>query len=92
MFDPHEIYMSVTPLDVVRVNRTVFHNKSICDRYFNRLYKKYKLKTLLIAVSTTNWMVETRRNSYQIDVNIDVIFTRRKRKPFEYIRTVDVES
>ena len=35
IFDPHEIYRSVTPLDVVRVNRTIFHNNRSVRRYYN---------------------------------------------------------
>ena len=32
MFYPYEGYRSVTPLDAVRVNRTIFHNHSVhCD-------------------------------------------------------------
>ena len=29
MFYPYEGYRSVTPLDAVRVNRTIFHNDSV---------------------------------------------------------------
>ena len=29
MFYPYEGYRSVTPLDAVRVNRTIFHNHSV---------------------------------------------------------------
>ena len=29
LFDPHEGYRSVTPLDAARVNRTIFHNHSV---------------------------------------------------------------
>ena len=30
MVDAHERYRSVTPTDVVRVNRTIFHNNTSC--------------------------------------------------------------
>ena len=33
IFNPHEGYRSVTPLDAARVNRTIFHNRSVHGYY-----------------------------------------------------------
>ena len=44
MFYPYEGYMSVTPLDAARVNRTILHNHSVHGYYMTLIKGRYFIK------------------------------------------------